>query len=213
MVMLGLCSMMPAIDYKLNSLYKILIFILVWFCQKAQYVDLRPMHAFSFLHLKLVMFRKAIKLWDFFDELCYFQWSVLALGVLNSSLTCRPSRQILQTKSILQIVRKFMKVIDILYVRQAANPGCILEDFVRWHSPPDWTEGEPSDEAQEYVDQVDSSSTRGQLSSRMQKEGLPFTLVTSTTIQKCSFSKAISRLILKDITASYCMFLCKMYFT
>ncbi|KAG6756271.1 hypothetical protein POTOM_039697 [Populus tomentosa] len=60
---------------------------------------------------------------------------------------------------------------------KAANPGCILEDFVRWHSPPDWTEGEPSDEAQEYVDQVDSSSTRGQLSSRMQKEGLPFTLV------------------------------------
>ncbi|KAI5571168.1 hypothetical protein BDE02_11G076500 [Populus trichocarpa] len=54
---------------------------------------------------------------------------------------------------------------------KAANPGCILEDFVRWHSPPDWTEGEPSDEAQEYVDQVDSSSTRGQLSSRMQKEG------------------------------------------
>uniref|UniRef100_A0A6N2LX30 Rab3GAP catalytic subunit conserved domain-containing protein n=1 Tax=Salix viminalis TaxID=40686 RepID=A0A6N2LX30_SALVM len=54
---------------------------------------------------------------------------------------------------------------------KAANPGCILEDFVRWHSPPDWTEGEPSDEAQEYVDQADSSSTRGQLSSRMQKEG------------------------------------------
>lgn len=34
MVMLGLCSIMPAIDYKLNSLYKILIFIQVWFCQK-----------------------------------------------------------------------------------------------------------------------------------------------------------------------------------
>ncbi|XVE50682.1 hypothetical protein DITRI_Ditri01bG0182900 [Diplodiscus trichospermus] len=47
---------------------------------------------------------------------------------------------------------------------KAANPGCILEDFVRWHSPPDWTENEPSDE-------VNSSVTRGQLSNRMQKEG------------------------------------------
>ncbi|XVE80413.1 hypothetical protein DITRI_Ditri14bG0137600 [Diplodiscus trichospermus] len=47
---------------------------------------------------------------------------------------------------------------------KAANPGCILEDFVRWHSPPDWTETEPSDE-------VKSSVPRGQLSSRMQKEG------------------------------------------
>ncbi|KAL4271982.1 hypothetical protein GQ457_13G002130 [Hibiscus cannabinus] len=47
---------------------------------------------------------------------------------------------------------------------KAANPGCILEDFVRWHSPPDWTEADSSDE-------VNSSVTRGQLSIRMQKEG------------------------------------------
>ncbi|XP_048235075.1 rab3 GTPase-activating protein catalytic subunit isoform X2 [Ricinus communis] len=51
---------------------------------------------------------------------------------------------------------------------KAANPGCILEDFVRWHSPPDWTE---SGEVNEFFDGSDSSSTRGQLSSRMQKEG------------------------------------------
>ena len=25
---------------------------------------------------------------------------------------------------------------------QAANPGCLLEDFVRWYSPRDWIEGE-----------------------------------------------------------------------
>ena len=24
---------------------------------------------------------------------------------------------------------------------QAANPGCVLADFVRWHSPRDWEEG------------------------------------------------------------------------
>jgi hypothetical protein len=23
---------------------------------------------------------------------------------------------------------------------KAANPGCVLEDFVRWHSPRDWIE-------------------------------------------------------------------------
>jgi hypothetical protein len=50
---------------------------------------------------------------------------------------------------------------------QAANPGCILEDFVRWHSPPDWMETEGKAE----FDTIDLSSTRGQLSSRMQKEG------------------------------------------
>lgn len=54
---------------------------------------------------------------------------------------------------------------------QAANPGCILEDFVRWHSPPDWTETEPVTEIKDAIDSVDLSSTRGQLSSRMQKEG------------------------------------------
>uniref|UniRef100_A0A5B7AUH3 Rab3GAP catalytic subunit conserved domain-containing protein n=1 Tax=Davidia involucrata TaxID=16924 RepID=A0A5B7AUH3_DAVIN len=49
---------------------------------------------------------------------------------------------------------------------KAANPGCILEDFVRWHSPPDWMETET-----DTFDGGDLLSTRGQLSSRMQKEG------------------------------------------
>lgn len=52
---------------------------------------------------------------------------------------------------------------------QAANPGCILEDFVRWHSPPDWTDAESIDDPS---DDGDVLSTRGQLSSRMQKEGI-----------------------------------------
>ncbi|KAL9444509.1 hypothetical protein AB3S75_017656 [Citrus x aurantiifolia] len=54
---------------------------------------------------------------------------------------------------------------------KAANPGCSLEDFVRWHSPPDWTETDQSDEAKESSDGSDSSSMKGQLSRRMQKEG------------------------------------------
>ncbi|KAI3768986.1 hypothetical protein L6452_00082 [Arctium lappa] len=53
---------------------------------------------------------------------------------------------------------------------KAANPGCILEDFVRWHSPPDWTEASTDDESKEYVN-GDNSSSKGQLSIRMQKEG------------------------------------------
>ncbi|XP_057980742.1 uncharacterized protein LOC131166311 isoform X2 [Malania oleifera] len=53
---------------------------------------------------------------------------------------------------------------------KAANPGCILEDFIRWHSPPDWTETELSNEAEDNFDDVDLLSTRGQLSRRMQKE-------------------------------------------
>lgn len=50
---------------------------------------------------------------------------------------------------------------------KAANPGCILEDFVRWHSPPDW---EPAGDVERKEDDSDSSS-RGHLSMRMQKEG------------------------------------------
>ncbi|KAL3508469.1 hypothetical protein ACH5RR_027870 [Cinchona calisaya] len=54
---------------------------------------------------------------------------------------------------------------------KAANPGCILEDFVRWHSPPDWLEGDVNDEVDEISDSSDMLSKRGQLSRRMQKEG------------------------------------------
>ncbi|XP_015080321.1 rab3 GTPase-activating protein catalytic subunit [Solanum pennellii] len=54
---------------------------------------------------------------------------------------------------------------------KAANPGCILEDFVRWHSPPDWMECDTIDGINETPDANDSLSGRGQLSTRMQKEG------------------------------------------
>ncbi|KAE9596364.1 putative Rab3 GTPase-activating protein catalytic subunit [Lupinus albus] len=53
---------------------------------------------------------------------------------------------------------------------KAANPGCILEDFVRWHSPPDWSENEAITEDSD-VFYGGELSTRGQLSRRMQKEG------------------------------------------
>ena len=60
---------------------------------------------------------------------------------------------------------------------QAANPGCILEDFIRWYSPPDWMEMESDGQANDSVD-GEGSSRQGRLSGRMQKEGafLPSTL-------------------------------------
>lgn len=51
---------------------------------------------------------------------------------------------------------------------QAANPGCVLEDFVRWHSPPDWT----ADDQDGGSLDGEGSSRRGRLSRRMQKEGI-----------------------------------------
>uniref|UniRef100_A0ACD5U7C7 Uncharacterized protein n=1 Tax=Avena sativa TaxID=4498 RepID=A0ACD5U7C7_AVESA len=51
---------------------------------------------------------------------------------------------------------------------KAANPGCVLEDFIRWHSPPDWSE----DCAASNGAVGEGSSRRGRLSDRMQtKEG------------------------------------------
>lgn len=47
---------------------------------------------------------------------------------------------------------------------QAANPGCSLEDFVRWYSPRDYVEEEVSDEAGQTV-------VRGELSARMKIPG------------------------------------------
>ncbi|KQK16053.1 hypothetical protein BRADI_1g26457v3 [Brachypodium distachyon] len=51
---------------------------------------------------------------------------------------------------------------------KAANPGCVLEDFIRWHSPPDWSE----DSAASNTTVEEGSSRRGRLSDRMRtKEG------------------------------------------
>ncbi|MED6134724.1 hypothetical protein PIB30_117418 [Stylosanthes scabra] len=55
---------------------------------------------------------------------------------------------------------------------KAANPGCILEDFVRWYSPPDWTKNkETADEDSDVFDGGESLDGKGCLSRRMQKEG------------------------------------------
>ncbi|KAF2314183.1 hypothetical protein GH714_023924 [Hevea brasiliensis] len=67
------------------------------------------------------------------------------------------------------IMKWIIVILLIKFLGHAANPGCILEDFVRWHSPPDWTD--ILDEANEFSEGGDASSTRGQLSRRMQKEG------------------------------------------
>lgn len=63
---------------------------------------------------------------------------------------------------------------------KAANPGCILEDFVRWYSPPDWRED--PDSGLNHVTSSEASiggtategtgtEARGYLSARMQSKG------------------------------------------
>ena len=47
---------------------------------------------------------------------------------------------------------------------KAANPGCILEDFVRWHSPKDWRPLDANAAAA-----AGAHSKRGELSQRMRK--------------------------------------------
>ncbi|OMP04374.1 Rab3 GTPase-activating protein catalytic subunit [Corchorus olitorius] len=58
---------------------------------------------------------------------------------------------------------------------KAANPGCILEDFVRWHSPPDWTETDSSDEA-------NSSATRGNLWRELWETAKPVPAIRQTPL-------------------------------
>eukprot|EP01113_Clastostelium_recurvatum_P029559 TRINITY_DN3567_c0_g1_i3.p1 TRINITY_DN3567_c0_g1~~TRINITY_DN3567_c0_g1_i3.p1 ORF type:complete len:985 (-),score=236.22 TRINITY_DN3567_c0_g1_i3:17-2971(-) len=65
---------------------------------------------------------------------------------------------------------------------KAANPGCVLEDFVRWHSPRDWDTDDHMDEADEEEDQAavaeragrargEGSGREGTLSRRMRTPG------------------------------------------
>lgn len=49
---------------------------------------------------------------------------------------------------------------SVLSSLQAANPGCCLEDFVRWYSPRDYIE-------EEVVDEKGNKVIRGELSARM----------------------------------------------
>ncbi|KAG2629645.1 hypothetical protein PVAP13_3KG460501 [Panicum virgatum] len=50
---------------------------------------------------------------------------------------------------------------------EAANPRCVLEDFVRWHSPLDWSE----DCAANSTTVGEGSSRRGRLSDRCKQKG------------------------------------------
>ncbi|KAG2641653.1 hypothetical protein PVAP13_2KG210516 [Panicum virgatum] len=49
---------------------------------------------------------------------------------------------------------------------KAANPGCVLEDFVRWHSPLDWSE----DCAANSTTVGEGSSRHGRLSDRCKQK-------------------------------------------
>ncbi|KAI9115710.1 hypothetical protein K1719_013379 [Acacia pycnantha] len=88
--------------------------------------------------------------------------------LLTKDLIDETEELVLQTRSFGAACSQLLSDMQAF---KAANPGCIMEDFVRWYSPPDWNEREPSTEAQESLDGSDSLSYRGSLSLRMQKEG------------------------------------------
>lgn len=73
----------------------------------------------------------------------------------------------MQSKSLLSDMQAF----------QAANPGCVLEDFVRWHSDKDWvaTECDKTSLGREkngsWVYEQGGKTYRGKLSSRMSEGG------------------------------------------
>jgi len=60
---------------------------------------------------------------------------------------------------------------------QAANPGCMLEDFVRWYSPRDWREGGDDEKAS-----GGGKASRGRLSARFSHPGNTCVLVPSTNL-------------------------------
>ena len=88
------------------------------------------------------------------EDMLWEQATVLArLGTSEEAARVRAK---MQSSSLLSDMQAF-KVSDDLYLVgkgsltrlpfQAANPGCLLEDFVRWYSPRDWIEEDPNEES------------------------------------------------------------------
>ena len=44
----------------------------------------------------------------------------------------------------------------VLINGQAANPGCVLEDFIRWYSPRDWVDSNDDDDDEKASDGMKS---------------------------------------------------------
>lgn len=76
------------------------------------------------------------------------QEQIETLQQLGDNVEAQMKRAQIQSASLLSDMEAF----------KAANPGCCVEDFVRWHSPRDWEPG-------------DGSDPRGQLSERMRVPG------------------------------------------
>lgn len=65
------------------------------------------------------------------------------LASLGSSAEAQQIRARMQSATLLSDMQAF----------KAANPGAVLEDFVRWYSPADWIE-QPEDKAKLHIDHV-----------------------------------------------------------
>lgn len=76
--------------------------------------------------------------------------SVLArLGTSEEAAKVRAKMQSTSLLSDMQAFKVWRSLFRgsrvIVYCLQAANPGCLLDDFVRWYSPRDWIESDEDD--------------------------------------------------------------------
>lgn len=104
------------------------------------------------------------------DMMLEQQQLLLSLG---SDKTGSEMRAQMQAQSLLSDMEAF----------RAANPGCVLQDFVRWHSDKDWvvtpvgdkdadsSPGEQSDGSWIYADAQTDRLVRGRMSARMAESG------------------------------------------
>ena len=74
---------------------------------------------------------------------------------------------------------------------QAANPGCELEDFVRWYSPRDWVEDEEEEEEEKEEDATEQDETEEEGCRRRIKGCLSQRMLVSHYSQGCNFSDFI----------------------
>ncbi|XP_012555264.2 rab3 GTPase-activating protein catalytic subunit isoform X1 [Hydra vulgaris] len=149
---------------------------------KVSTVSINDVENFQFLKREGVLKETSMKLLETNEVLCIpitqesspltedmLNEQQLLMEKLGTSAEASKSRVRMQCASLLADMEAF----------KAANPGCILPDFVRWHSPNDWLLGPETDEEREELKKMtkerkdDSKdwSNKGHLSLRMRVPG------------------------------------------
>ncbi|XP_019854969.1 PREDICTED: rab3 GTPase-activating protein catalytic subunit-like, partial [Amphimedon queenslandica] len=96
------------------------------------------------------------------EDMLWEQQSVLSK--LGTSEEAAQVRAKMQSMSLLSDMQAF----------KAANPGCVLEDFIRWYSPRDWIDSNDDDDDDEKSSdglKPKENDPKGRLSIRMRQAG------------------------------------------